>query len=82
MAAISLVWKPIRSLSDDVFERRTSTGSGLFAIMARDFDQIFRLIVSMREKAFKNTNLVAARHIKRENTSLSVDARCSKTSLR
>ena len=41
--------------------------------MERDFDQIFRLIVSTREKAFKNTNLVASRHIKRENTSHPVD---------
>ena len=27
----------------DVFERRTSTGSGLFAILSRDFEQIFSL---------------------------------------
>ena len=35
----------------------------------------------MREKAFKNTNLVASRHIKRENTSFPVDARRLKTSV-
>ena len=38
-------------------------------------------IVSKREKALKNTNLVAAKHIKRESASLPVDIRCSKTSL-
>ena len=27
----------------DVFERRTSNGSGLFAILSRDFKQIFSL---------------------------------------
>ena len=27
----------------DVFERRTSTGSRLFAILSRDFEQIFSL---------------------------------------
>ena len=30
---------PLGSLSIDVFERRTSTGSGLFANLVRDFDQ-------------------------------------------
>ena len=31
----------IGSLSNDVFERRASTGSGIFAILGRDFEQIF-----------------------------------------
>ena len=35
----------------------------------------------MRGKALKNTNLVASRHIRRENASLPVDVRHSKTSL-
>ena len=35
----------------------------------------------MREKAFKNTNFVASRRIKRENTSLPVDAHRSNPSL-
>lgn len=30
-----------RSLSNDVFERHTSTGSGLFAVLRHDFEQIF-----------------------------------------
>ena len=50
-------------LSNDIFERRTSTGSELFAILHRDLDQIFRQIVSMREKTLKSTNLVALRHM-------------------
>ena len=35
----------------------------------------------MRGKALENTNLVASRHIRRENASLPVDVRHSKTSL-
>ena len=31
----------IQSLRNDVFERRKSTGSGLFAILGRDFEHIF-----------------------------------------
>ena len=42
------------SLSSDVFERRTSTGSGLFALLSRDFDQIFGQIVSIRIKTLDN----------------------------
>ena len=34
------------SLSNDVFERRTLTGSGLFELFGRDFQQILRQIVS------------------------------------
>ena len=37
------------SLSSDVFERqRTSTGSGIFALLSRDFEQIFGQILSIR----------------------------------
>ena len=61
-------------LSNDIFERRASTRSGLFAILQRDLDQIFRQIVSMREKTLKSTNLEALRHIKMEKDFLSVDA--------
>ena len=61
-------------LSDDIFGRRTSTGSGFFAILRRDLDQIIRQIVSMREKILKSTNLVALRHIKMEEDLLPVDA--------
>ena len=31
----------VRSLSSDVFEPRTSTGSGLFQLLSSDFKQIF-----------------------------------------
>ena len=31
----------IGSLSSHVFERRTSAGSGLFALLSRDFEQLF-----------------------------------------
>ena len=68
-------------LSSDVFERRTSTGNGLFALVSRDFEQIFRQIVSIRIKTLGNTNTVAARLTKRENGSLPVDVRSSKTLL-
>ena len=50
--------------------------------MGRDFDQIFRQTISVRRKALlKNTELVASRHIKRENTSFPGDVCRSKTSL-
>ena len=55
---------PIGSLSNEVFEQHMSTRSGPFPILGRDFDEIFKHIVSMREKTLKNTNLVASRHIK------------------
>ena len=52
-----------------------------FAILGRDFDQMFGQIDSVREKIRRNTNLLASRHIKREKVSLPVDMRRSKTSL-
>ena len=69
------------SLSSDVFERRTSTGSGLFALLRRDFEQIFGQIVSIRIKTLGNKNTVGSRLNKREKGSLPVDVRRSKTSL-
>ena len=62
-----------RSLSSDVFERRTSTGSGLF-------QQVLGQTVSVNVKTPYNTNL-ASKHIKRETGSLPVDVRQSKASL-
>ena len=52
-----------RLLIDDLkssvdFEGRMSTGSGLFALLSDDFEQIFGQIVSIKEKArrtFSNT---------------------------
>ena len=69
------------TISSDVFERRTSTGSGRFALLSRDFKQIFGQIVSIRIKTLGKTNTVASRLIKRGKGSLPVDVRRSKTSL-
>ena len=69
------------SLSSDVFERRTSTGNGRFALLSRDFEQIFGQIVSIRIKTLGNINTLASRLIKRGKGSLPVDVRRSKTSL-
>ena len=62
-------------------QRRTSTGSRLFALLSRNFDQIFGQIVSIRIKTLSNTKTVAPRLIKREKGLLPVDVRRSKTSL-
>ena len=67
------------SLSNNVFERRTSTGSGLFSFFGGGFAQIFRQIASITVKKLRNTNFISSRHVKRENTSLPVDVRRSKT---
>ena len=71
----------IGSLSNDVFERRTSTGSCPFSFLGDGFAQIFSQIVSIRVKKLSNTNYIASRHITREKSSLPVNVRCSKTSL-
>ena len=67
--------------TSDHFEGRESTGSGLFALLSDDFEQIFGQIVSTTEKTLSNTNLEASRHIKREKGSVPVYVRRSKTSL-
>ena len=54
----------IGSLSSDVLERRTFTGSGLFALLSCNFQQIFGQIVSSRVKALSNAELRASRHTK------------------
>ena len=64
-----------------IFERRTSTGSGLFAFLDGGFSQILGQIVFVRVKTLSNTNLVALRHFKKEKASFPVDVRRSKTSL-
>ena len=64
------------SLISDVSERRKPAGSGLFAFLSRDFEQIFGEIVSLRVK-----NLVASRHIKSLKGSLTFDVRCLKTAI-
>ena len=58
-----------------------STGSGLYAVLGRDVDQILGQIISMREKTLTNINLVALRHFERKNATLSVDVHRSNTSL-
>ena len=54
-------------------------GSGVFAILESDVDQIFRKSSLLEKKTLTNRNLVASRHItnKRENVSLLVDVRVS-----
>ena len=64
--------RKIGCLNSDVFERRMSTGSWLFALFGRDFEQIFGQIVSIRIKILGNTNTVASGLIKREEGSLPV----------
>ena len=79
---VALSFRPVLgSLSSDVFERRTSTGSGRFALLSRDFEQIFGQIVSIRIKTLGNINTVTSRLTKREKGSLPVDVRRAKTSL-
>ena len=52
----------IGSLSNEVLERRMSTGCGLFALFSRDFEQIRGQNVPLRVKTLSNTNLVALRY--------------------
>ena len=54
------------SLSNDVFKPRTSTGSELFEIFGRYFENNIGQIAFTTVTTFSNTNLVALRHIKRE----------------
>ena len=68
-------------LSNNVFERRTWTGTGLFWFFDGGFAQIFSQIASITVKKLRNTNFISSRHVKRENTSLPVDVRRSKTPL-
>ena len=53
-----------------MFDPRTSTGSGLFALSSRDLEKHFGQIGSLRVKTLSNTNLVAFRHIKGQKGSL------------
>ena len=71
----------IRSSHSDVLEQCTSIGSGLFALLSHDFEQIFGQIISLRIKTLGNKNMIASRLIKREKGSLPVDVSRSETSL-
>ena len=63
------------------FWARTSTGSGIFALLSRVFKQMFGQIASLRVKTIGKTNLVASRHIKTEKGSPPVNELRTKTSL-
>ena len=71
----------IMNLSKDVFERRTSTGSGLFSFLDSGFAHLLGKLVSIIAKTLRNTNLGASRCFKMKKTSLPVDVRRSKTPL-
>ena len=71
----------IVNLSKDVFERRTSTGSGLFSFLDSGFAHFLGQLVSIIVKTLRNTNLGASRCFKMKKTSLPVDVRRSKTPL-
>ena len=65
----------LESLSNSIVERRTSTGSGLFASLGSGLVQTLGQIVFIREKKLSNTNLLESRHIKEKKASLPVDVR-------
>ena len=76
------VLKILGSLNSDISEGCcTSTGSGFFALLSRDFEQIFGQNASLRLKTLNNINLVASTHIKREKRYLLVEVCRSKTLL-
>ena len=54
-----LEWESIGSLSSHVFERRTSAGSGLIALLSRGFEYVFGQIFPLRIRTLDDTNLVA-----------------------
>ena len=49
------------STVSNVFERRTSTGSGLFALLSSDFKPMFEHIVFIRIKTLGNTKYGSAK---------------------
>ena len=59
--AMSLI---LGSLSNDIFERRTLTGSGLFSFFDGVFAQIFSQIASITVKKLRNTNFISSRRVK------------------
>ena len=71
----------IMNLSKDVFERRTSTGNGLFSFLDSGFAHLLGPLVSIIAKTLRNTNLGASRCFKMKKTSLPVDVHRSKTPL-
>ena len=67
------------SLNTRVFETRTATGSEYLAPQDSRLNQTFKLRVSNSEKILSDINIVVWRQVKRENISLSVAVRVSKT---
>ena len=72
---LNLIQDTLGSLSKDVFERCTSTGSGLFASVGTGFTQIFFI----RERTLSSTILSVLSHVKCKAASLPVDLGRSKT---
>ena len=69
----------IGSLSTHVFEMRTATRRENFVCQDSGVFQIFILIISNGEKLHSNVNVVVSKLVKRENSSLPVAVRISKT---
>ena len=67
------------SLSTRVFGTRTATGREHFTCQDSSVSQIFVLIISNGEKTPSNVNVVVWKQVKRENSSLPVAVRVSKT---
>ena len=67
------------SLSTRVFETRTATGREHFACQDSVVSQIFILIISNAVRILDNVNVAVEREVKRENRSLPVAVRVSKT---
>ena len=78
---LGFAYRSMVNLSKDVFERRTSTGSGLFSFLDSGFAHFLGQLVSIIVKTLRNTNLGASRCFKMKKTSLPVDVRRSKTPL-
>ena len=76
-SSASSIW--IESLSTRVFETRTATGRKHFSCQDSGSSHIFTLIISNGEKILRNINVVVWRQVKRENSSLPVAVRVSKT---
>ena len=71
----------VGGISKNVFEQRTSTGSGYFASLGSCFAHICVQIVHFRQKTVSKTNLALSWHTKTEKASLPVNVCRSKTSL-
>ena len=75
----SVLWPPLGSLNTHVFETRTTTGRGHFACQDSGVSPIFIPSISNGEKILGNVNAVVRRQVIRENSSLPVAVRISKT---